>query len=69
VKIKMLTTMFAICILLNIHAKNQKTGTLLTTRCKSLNYNEVQPQIKQRNKEENINNDTFYLAKLSGCWT
>jgi len=61
--------MFAICILLNIYAKNQKTGTLLTTMCKSLNYNEVQHQIKQRNKEENINNDTFYLAKFSGCWT
>jgi hypothetical protein len=52
-----------------IYAKNQKIGTLLTTMFKSLNYNEVQTQIKQTNKEENVNNDTFYLAKFSGCWT
>ena len=61
--------MFAICMLLNIYAKNQKASTLLTTMCKSLNCNEVQLKIKQRNKEENINNDTFYLEKFNGCWT
>ena len=62
--------MFAIFLLLNIYMqRTKKTGTLLTTMCKSLNYNEVQPQIKQRNKEENINNETFYLVKFSGCWT
>lgn len=61
----MLITTFAIFILLNIYAKNLKTCTLLTTMCKSLNYNEVQPHIKQRNKAANI--DIFYLAKFRGC--
>jgi hypothetical protein len=33
--------MSAIFILLNIYAKNLEKGTLSTTMCKSLNYNEV----------------------------
>ena len=49
--------------------KEPKTGTLLTTMRNSLHYNEVQPQIKQRNKGENIDNDTFCLAKFTGWWT
>lgn len=48
--------------------KTPKTGTLLTIICRSLNYNKIQLQIKQRNKGKNTNNDTFYLAKFSGCW-